>query len=539
MTGLKGGTMLKLSAATAAVLVAVAAGAVSARGAGGGSLCVGSTAGCFATIQAAVDASHDGDTIHVAAGTFAGGVTIDTSVKLIGAGAGETVISGGGPVLTIGVANAATEPVVTIDGVTVTGGVTLGNLAPERARGGGIYIPRAAGPSTGATVTIRNSVIRNNRVAPTGSVDSGIPCPGGGDCPFASSGGGGISNDGTLTLVQVQVVDNEADGAAGLGSDADGGGILNRAFGNLTLRSSVVSGNRAQVNAPNGRFADGGGINAVAGSLTIEGSMISVNTASVAAAFPSEVETSALSGGLHSQSGVSASIHDTTISGNTATETNTLGSATAFCGGICTDGSVGLRGDTVAGNHVVATTPTGDASADSGGLGVGCCDNPPTIVTVNSTSFTTNTVDATAATGAASASGGGVSMANTPAVVFRSDVISRNHIRATSATGSVTVHGGGVNNGGMLVLRDTAVSWNTAVADGPAGEAQGAGIWNGRFDPAGPPPALSLFGSNVTQNTLTAAAGVSANGGGIFTTAPVLGAGSVIAQNAPDDCFGC
>jgi hypothetical protein len=529
--------MLKLSAATVAVLVAVAAGAVSARGAG--SLCVGSAAGCFATIQAAVDAAHDGDTIHVAAGTFAGGVTIDTSVKLIGAGAGATLISGGGPVLTIGVADAATEPVVTIDGVTVTGGVTLGNLAPETARGGGIYIPRAAGPSTGATVTIRNSVIRNNRVAPTGSVASGIPCPGGGDCPFASAGGGGISNDGTLTLVQVQVIDNQADAAAGLASDADGGGILNRAFGNLTLRSSVVSGNRAQVSAPNGRFADGGGISAVAGSLTIEGSLISGNTASVAAAFASEVETAAVAGGLHSQSGVSASIHDTTVSGNTATETNTLGSATAFCGGICTDGSADLRGDTVDGNHVVATTPTGDASADSGGLGVGCCDNPPTIVTVNGTSFTNNTVDATAATGAASASAGGVSMANSPAVVFRSDVISRNHIRATSATGSVTAHGAGVNNGGILVLRDTVVSWNTAVADGQAGEAQGGGIWNGRFDPAGPPPVLSLFGSSVTQNTLTAAAGVSANGGGLFTTAPVQSAGSVIAGNAPDDCVGC
>jgi hypothetical protein len=133
-----------------------------------------------------------------------------------------------------------------------------------------------------------------------------------------------------------------------------------------------------------------------------------------------------VSGGLHSESGTSASIHDSTVSGNTAIEPNTLGSATAFCGGICTDGSVDLRSDAVDGNHVVATSAVGDASADSGGLGLACCDNPPTVVTVNDTSFTGNGVDAAAATGAAVASAGGVGMGNTPAVLLRNDVISRN-----------------------------------------------------------------------------------------------------------------
>src|SRR5438128_7998375 len=180
----------------------VAAG-LSAIGAGAGPAlcagrCVGGHPGCFPTLQAAVNAAHDGDTITVEAGTFAGGVTIDVSVKIAGAGAAATIINGGGPVLTIGVAGAASEPAVTIDGVTVTGGVTVGNLTPFNGRGGGIYVPRAAGPSTGATVTIRNSVIQGNSVAPSVAIDSGIPCPGGGDCPFASAGGGGISNDGTM-----------------------------------------------------------------------------------------------------------------------------------------------------------------------------------------------------------------------------------------------------------------------------------------------------------------------------------------------------
>ena len=64
--------------------------------------CVGPGSGCFSTLQAAIDAAHDGDTIHIAAGTFAGGVTITKSVRLGGAGAGSTIIRGGGSVLTIG-----------------------------------------------------------------------------------------------------------------------------------------------------------------------------------------------------------------------------------------------------------------------------------------------------------------------------------------------------------------------------------------------------------------------------------------------------
>ena len=47
-------------------------------------LCVGGPR-CFATIQAAVNAASDGDTIKIGPGTFAGGVTIDRSVNLIGA----------------------------------------------------------------------------------------------------------------------------------------------------------------------------------------------------------------------------------------------------------------------------------------------------------------------------------------------------------------------------------------------------------------------------------------------------------------------
>jgi nitrous oxidase accessory protein NosD len=76
------------------------------------------------SIQKAINAAHSGDVIRIAPGTYAGGVTIDKSVGLIGSGAGKTIIKGGGPVLTIGKAFARSEPKVTISKVKVTGGRT-------------------------------------------------------------------------------------------------------------------------------------------------------------------------------------------------------------------------------------------------------------------------------------------------------------------------------------------------------------------------------------------------------------------------------
>jgi pectin methylesterase-like acyl-CoA thioesterase len=49
-------------------------------------LCVGSGPSCYTTIQDALNAAQNGDAIHLGPGTFAGGVTIDKSVSLLGAG---------------------------------------------------------------------------------------------------------------------------------------------------------------------------------------------------------------------------------------------------------------------------------------------------------------------------------------------------------------------------------------------------------------------------------------------------------------------
>src|SRR5579871_4324268 len=82
-----------------------------------GALCVGGP-GCFATVQAAVNAAPPGATIQIGAGTFSGGVVIDRNVSLVGVAASLTRISGGGPVLTIGTSSAA--PTVRLANLTIT-----------------------------------------------------------------------------------------------------------------------------------------------------------------------------------------------------------------------------------------------------------------------------------------------------------------------------------------------------------------------------------------------------------------------------------
>ena len=517
------GRLLLLMPALAALLL------VGARPASAATLSV-CRSGCpFTQLAPALAAAHGGDTIKIAPGTYAGGVTIDVSVTLVGAGPGATIIRGGGPVLTIGVPFAATEPTVTIDGITATGGVTIGNVTPSSGRGGGIYIPRAAGPSTGATVTIRDSAISGNSVAPSAAIDSGDPC-----CPFADAGGGGISNDGMLTLDHTTISDNRADPASGLTSGAIGAGILNRAFGTLTVKHSVVTGNHAAVTPPNGQSADGGGITMVGGTLTMTDSQVSDNSADASSAVPNGVEQNAVAGGIHVQENASATIRRTTITGNSISSTNSVGDANALSGGLHADGPIVLRDSTISDNTVAATAPVGSANADSGAGEINAD------ATIANSRFTGNRVAATSPAADAHASAGAIETAAFDRMTISDSIISDNRVTATTTTGSSTLEGGGIANGGVLTLRNTSVSDNAGTANGPSGYARGGGIWNAGSAPDGPPlTQLTLVDSAVTHNTLTASPGITVQGGGLFTIFPVTQTDSVIAHNVPDQCYGC
>jgi hypothetical protein len=481
--------------------------------------------GCpYSQIADALAAAHSGDTIEVAAGTYRGGFTVGVSVKIVGAGADSTVIKGGGPVITIGSFGATTEPTVSIDAVTITGGVTRSSLESIPfsgqpgvwALGGGVEIPPKANLNGGATVTITNSVITANSAAPS-AASSG----------FAVAGGGGIDNYGRLSLVNTTVSDNEVGGR--IASNASGAGVLNR--GSLSLANSTVSGNRVTVTGSNACGAGGAGIRSF-GTLTLSGGAVTANVVELSSSMNCGESQG---GGIYVNNG-SASISGATVSANQVSASSRYADAFAFSGGISVDcgAAMMLRDSTVSGNRVTATTGAASGTANPTAGGIGVCY--PGKATISNTAVTGNVVAASAPAGVALAEAGGIQTGST---VLSDSLVSGNRLMAISETGSASVHGAAIQHGnGTMQVLGTTISGNTGTATGPSGDALGGGIWNDLFFPGPPSPRLALVDTKVTNNGLSASTGITVHGGGLFTTFPVALTNSMISGNNPDDCFG-
>jgi hypothetical protein len=506
-------------------------------------LCVAHGPGCYHAIQPAVDAAHDGDVVRIARGTFSGGVTIAKSIRLQGSGARATRIFGGGPVLTLGTFGSASEPTVSVDGVTITHGKTTSS--PEAgtfvARGGGIFVPPAADFAIGATVTITDSVIADNEAAPSSTAPSpsGAPCPGG-DCPYAEADGGGIDNAGNLTLDRVVVANNRAGGP--VTSDSDGGGIYSHQ-GDLTIKRSWIARNSAVTIPPNGRFAEGGGIFVRAGTLTIKASSIDDNSASLTTRLPSFagsdlIEMNAHAGGLHVSSGIPTTIKHVRITDNTVSAFDPNGEPAAFDAAMLIEDSPLTMDDTVIiGNDVRATY----ASSEDVGIGGTTLEvDGGGIITY--TRITDNTAEGFSRAGVAAVSNG-LSVFNfsdhpPQLLVVANSVIDGNRAVARSSSGSALIEGGGIFNNSLLELRHVAVTRNSGAALAPSGHAQGGGIWNG-VELSGPPVELTLRDSAISHNSLIGSSGITLDGGGLFTTEPITRSRTSIADNHPNQCSGC
>lgn len=503
--------------------------------------------GCpYSQVAPALAAARNGDTIRIGPGTYAGGLKIELSVKLLGAGAGRTIIKGGGPVITIGVYGASSEPTVLIDGVTMTGGVTHSSALSTDwvgqpnviALGGGIEIVPNADFSGGAAVTISHSQITGNRAAPTDTMPFGPPCPDG-PCPFAWAKGGGIDSWGPLTLVDTTVSDNAA---SGLASDANGGGINIWDTGSLELKHSRIIGNRAVASVPNGRFAEGGGVFTDPGvEVTISDSVVNGNTASLTSNLPffvdgaDPLDMNANGGGIHVGDGSTVTIDSTTFDSNRVAVSDPNGEPVAFSAALHPgDGRLVLRDSTITGNRTVADV---GSTADVGPSG-SAIDVAGQAMVVG-TRVSDNTTAVTSRSGEAGGAGGGVySFGAAQPVVISDSVISNNTTIASSTGGSAYVLGAGLVNDGRLVLNDDLITNNLGIVRAPTGSAQGGGIWNGSVFNQ-PPIELTLNGTSVTGNRLRGTPGITIQGGGLFTTFPVTLRHSKIAGNAPDDCFGC
>ena len=537
--------ILSLTLLTSLVMLAPTAAQADAN-----RLCVGGEH-CYATIQAAVNAAEVGQTVRIGSGTFAGGLTIDRSVNLIGAGAAATRISGGGPVVTIGSASAT--PTVTLSDLTVTGGDTSSDpqaplCGPDvptcgqeypgvTALGGGIEA------FAGTDVTIRNSVITGNRAVPNGSVPSvHAVCPGDVPCVASFGDAAGIDDWGTMTLVHTTVSDNYA-----AASQSDGGGIVVESGASLSLANSVVSRNSASADPPTGRFAAGGGIFVdTSGSLTVDDSSIDANTSRLANSIPTPYpkqdgatdQENAEAAGVFLSDGSTATIRNSTLDRNAIAVDTPVGQAFGADAALCACGDVPL---TIANTRIDRNTLTvnvfsSDANGPSGPAALEADAN----ATITNTRVAGNTITVTAPTGDAAAIGAvGFFFSGTVTPTLADSQIVGNRSSANAREGAATVQGAGISNNGPLVLTHDRVSANTGSADGQSGFAQGAGIWNGLLF-GGPTSPLTIQDTAVTGNTLTGSAGVTPSGAGIYTVGfPTTLTNSVVALNRPDQCDGC
>ena len=314
-------------------------------------------------IQAAnTDLSVDGstagsgtDTIQFAA-VLVGGQTItlggtqlliDSNLTINGPGASALTIDGNGESVIFKVAGGKT---VTISGLTITNG-----NADEGQYGGGI--------DNNGTLTISNSTISGNS---------------------AAEFGGGIYTNGTLTISNSTIAGNSA--------AIHGGGIIN--YGPLTISNSTIAGNSA-VNEGGGIYNNG--------TLTISNSTISGNSA-------------VYGGGIYNYD--TLTISNSTISGNSAVNG----------GGINNSGTLTISNSTISGN-----------SADYGG---GIRNYGP--LTISNSTISGNSV---------ATEGGGI-------INFGPLTISNSTISGNSAA----TEGGGIRNFSIFFvgLRSTIVANNSA-----------------------------------------------------------------------------
>jgi len=204
--------------------------------------CGSATAACR-TIGHAISLAASGDSVRIAAATYAEHLTIGTNLELIGAAASSTIIDGTGTGRVIYI---AVGSVVTLANVTIRNGRTPSCCLTT---GGGIL--------NYGTLTLNSSTVSGNSVVATGPAY-----------------GGGISNAyGKLTINNSTLSGNAAD-CSTLACNAGGGGI-NNSFGTVAINNSTIAGNFVRAIGPR---SYGGGIYST-GPLLISNSTISGNGA--------------------------------------------------------------------------------------------------------------------------------------------------------------------------------------------------------------------------------------------------------------------
>ena len=180
-------------------------------------------AGCdHATVQGAVNAAATGDTVQILMTTplTEADIVVNKEVTIEGLGRAETIVQAAN---TPGTADARTFTILAGHTVTMRDLTVRHGRVPPNANGGGIWV------RAGGELTLENVDVLLNE----------------------ASRGGGIANEGTLTITGGSVNQNTA----------NRGGGLYAAAGSLSLRDVVIAENRAPWGG--GMYAESGAIDGV------------------------------------------------------------------------------------------------------------------------------------------------------------------------------------------------------------------------------------------------------------------------------------
>jgi hypothetical protein len=330
-----------------------------------------------------------------------------------------------------------------------------GNITITGPGASALTVARSAAPETpdfriftvtsGATVSIGGLTIAN-----------GVPL-------VSDNNGGGIMNDGTLTVTDSTISGN----SGGL----QGGGIENR--GTATITNSTISGNSGG--------ADGGGGIENRGTATITNSTISGNSAI------------SVGGGISNRGMLT--VTDSTINGNMSSSGGgvfiSLGSRMAVANSMLSGNSALAEGGGIANEgtlNAINTSLSANKAYDGGGIYI--------------SAFGTATItDSTLSGNSAGLQGGGIE------IEFGTVTVTNSTLSGNSAD----IEGGGIENGGTATINDSTISGNSASSAG--------GVSNGRTLAV----VGSIFSNTAGGNIVDEGSGVvNSMGHNLFTDSPAI-----------------
>ncbi|MFW5665372.1 MAG: CHAT domain-containing protein [Coleofasciculus sp.] len=208
--------------------------------------------GASGRVQNGVDVAVNGATVNLAAGTLIDPttITINKSLTLMGAGAGNTTVSGNNAFRVFNISGGGD---VTLDSLTIANG--------RADQGAGI---RYSGTGT---LTIANSIFSDNQAIGANGADGSATGAGGGGGGGAGLGGGiFVDGSGTVTVNNSMFTDNQAIGGNGgrgfpnngvfNGTGGNGGGVLG---GTVNVKNTIIAENTNSISPDvTGTFTDQG-----------------------------------------------------------------------------------------------------------------------------------------------------------------------------------------------------------------------------------------------------------------------------------------